>query len=255
MKKKLLISLATVFMVGLVSGCSAGTDLTDKERMLIAEYAADVMLRYDKNYNAKYTDETEETIMAVVSDSPTPTPEPIMDIVATETPVITKTPEVTQEVIPDQNVPDTTPQISTGMSPLELGKLFGLEGVELNYQGMEAVPSYPQTDELNFKVDATSGCKLVVLKFELSNVSEESKTCNIIGQNIKFRMCFNGKDYVSVQKTLLQNDLASTNVILKPGEKQSAVVLGQVQDGYESTITNISMTIRVAGENFDVNLQ
>lgn len=255
MKKKILMSLAAIFTVGLVSGCSEGKDLTDKERTIIAEYAADVLLRYDKNYNAKYTDETEETITPVVSASPTASPEPVVDIVAAEAPIITEVPVVTQEVIPEQTITADTPQQSTGISPLEIGKLFGLDGVEMNYQGMEAVYSYPPTDDLGFKLDATSGCKLVVLKFELSNVSEASKSCNIIGQNIKFRMRFNGTDYFSVQKTLLHNDLASMNVILKPGEKQSAVVISQVQDGYESTISSIGLTIRVAGENFDINLK
>ena len=43
------IALVVAVMLGL-SGCGQVIDLTDEENHLIAEYAAELLLKYDRNY-------------------------------------------------------------------------------------------------------------------------------------------------------------------------------------------------------------
>lgn len=266
--RKSMWKLACICIGTLVlSGCAEVTELTEQEQEVIAEYAAGVLLRYDDGYNSQYEKDAmleakaqaqqkieqnknqkseqpaatkeEEKPSKEPEATPTPTPTPVQPSVEAPTPV-----------------PDN-PQLNAKMTPYDMGKHFGIEGVEVNYIGFEALDKYPAVsdEQLAFTMDAAQGTKLVVLKFELVNRAEEAKTCNIVGQNIKFQLRFNEADYVGVQKTLLTDDFAALNYILQPGETKQVVVIGQVAAGYETTISNVDLIARIGGENILMKLQ
>ena len=275
MKKHIWVFLCLCMAVVVCSGCVQAVDLTESEQEVIAEYAANALLEYDKGYNSKYqsdamqeakekaaqvqeeskntkTEEPQKTEAAKKTEKPaTPTPE------LTPTMEPTPTPEPTEE--PDLQIKDVTEASTDGnrLSPAEIGSLFGIEGVDVNYNGFEALDVYPTVEgnQLAFTMEASQGSKLIVAKFELVNNSEVAKTCNIVGQNIKFQMRFNNADYVAVQKTLLEDDLSLLNVILQPGESKKVVIISQVAAGYESTISSVDLIARIGGENTMFKLQ
>ena len=60
-KRRLLAALIACG-VFVTTGCGQVIDLTDEENHLIAEYAAELLLKYDRNYDMRYNpDELEET--------------------------------------------------------------------------------------------------------------------------------------------------------------------------------------------------
>lgn len=279
MKKKMCVLLGLCIWGLSVTGCTKAIELTEDEQEIIAEYAASALLKYDEGFNSKYkTDamtkakmeaelmdkskqetKTQEPAASKTPTTPaqtapvktaTPTPKP--------TPVPTQTPAPTQTPIPTPK-PTQKPSLSLEdkMAPDEIGKLFGMEGVEVNYMGFQAVDTYPVLEEnqLEFKMEASQGTKLIAVKYELLNRKEEPVSCNIIGQNIKFQMRFNGSDYVGVQKTLLKDDFANLNCILQPNETKEVVVISQVKAGYETTIKSVDMITRIGGENTILRLQ
>lgn len=63
------IALVVAVMLGL-SGCGQVIDLTDEENHLIAEYAAELLLKYDRNYDTKY-DPEEATTEATPTEATT----------------------------------------------------------------------------------------------------------------------------------------------------------------------------------------
>ena len=280
MRKKTWMAACLCLIVLSAAGCTKAQDLTEEEQDVIAEYAADTLLKYDKGYNSKYQEDAllqakndakaamesgkkqtkepenkktqppKKTEAPKKTESPTPTPEPI------------PTPEQPAETIPAPQV-TTAPQIQVPnqnenrMSPYDMGKLFGIEGVEVNYVGFEALDEYPALpdDQLAFTMKASQGSKLLVIKFDLINHSSSTKACNIVGQNMKFQMRFNNKDFVGVQKTLLADDFAAMNCILQAEEVKRAVVICQVAAGYEKTISSVDLIARIGGENTMLNLQ
>ena len=255
------------------SGCGQVTALTEQEEEIIAEYAAKTLLRYDKGYNSKYETDVMQEAKAeakargenaqeeVVTAEPEPTPEvtPTPKAEPTPEPTMTPVPETTPTPVPEPEITQTPVQTPTEnrLSPTDVGKLFGMEGVDVNYVGFEASDKYPVVpdSELAFVMNATQGAKLVVVKFDLVNRTDSAKTCNIAGQNIKFQMRFNQADYVGVQKTLLPDDFALVNCVLQPGETKRVVVISQVAAGYETTISNVDLIARVGGENTIISLQ
>lgn len=259
-----------------LSGCAETIELTDEEQNIIAEYAASALLNYDNGYNARFEEdaileakaeakerqenrtaqpvpvetqepETEEPVPTIEPVMVTPTPEPVV-----ETPVPTEEPTPVPET---ESTPATMKQ--NRLSPYEMGKLFGMEGVEVNYTGFQALDTYPvmASGELGFTMQANQGAKLIAVTFTLTNRLDEPKSCNIVGQNIKFQLRFNDSDNVAVQKTLLTDDFASMNCMLQPGESRQAVIVCQVASGYEASISSVDLITRIGGENTTMNLQ
>lgn len=262
------ICIGALFM----TGCAEIPKLTEQEQEVIADYAAGGLLRYDEGYNAQYekdamleakaqakekmeknknqkTEQPEKSAAAKEEKKPSKKPE--VSMLPSETPAPA---EPSMEV--PTPVPDN-PQMDAKMTPYDMGRHFGIEGVEVNYIGFEALDHYPVVpdEQLAFTMDAAQGTKLVVLKFELVNRAQEARACNIVGQNIKFQLRFNDADFVGVQKTLLVDDFASLNCILQPGETKQVVVISQVAAGYETTINSVDLIARIGGENILMKLQ
>ncbi len=274
-KKKIWAVICLCGATICISGCTKTIELTEQEQDIIAEYAASALINYDEGYNSRFKEDAlieakadakkeqeqadkesvEPTKEAEKTDTPstpepTPTPTPVAE---TPTPVpVAETPAPASTTPPAQAT-----QKPNRMSPYDIGKLFGIEGVEVNYNGFQALDMYPvmEAEQLGFTMEANQGAKLIVVKFELVNKLDEPKACNIVGQNIKFQMRFNGTDNVAVQKTLLTDDFASLNYILQPGERKTVVVISQVAAGYETTISSVDLITRIGGENTMINLQ
>ncbi|MCI8373381.1 MAG: hypothetical protein HFI75_13520 [Lachnospiraceae bacterium] len=277
MKKKIGALLCTCLLAFSAAGCAKVVELTEQEQEVIAEYAASAILNYDKGYNFKYEKDTiaeakadakkameanknkteepkksEKPTEQATKEPATETPEP------TQAPTAAPTPTPTPAPAESQAPPTSAPaQDNNKMSPYDIGKLLGIEGVEVSYIGFEALDSYPviPEDEMAFVMKANQGAKLVVAKFELNNRSGKVKNCNIAGQNIKFQMRFNGNDFIGVQKTMLNDDFASLNCTLQPDETKRVVIISQVSAGYESNIGSVDLITRVGGENTLIKLQ
>lgn len=263
MKKGIGKAVVLCVAACLLSGCVQSIELTESEQEIIADYAANVLLEYDRNYNDKYVaDETaaakaqaKDTLERIeaFSEEPQQSPEaePSPTPKAEETPV----PDASQVLEVPTPAPQQQPQ--QAMTPAEIGSMFGMDNVEVNYIGFETLAEYPvlPDDQVGFVMRANPGTELVVVKFELVNRAEEARSCNVVGQNIKFQLRFNGTDAVAVQKTMLQDDFAALNCVLQPGETKQVVVVAQVAGGYSAGISTVEMIVRIGGENKLLKLQ
>lgn len=245
-----------------VSGCQI-KEMTDSEVKVIANYAADVLISYDASYYDRFAeeeyikkDDTKEENVAESTTQPAVQTEQVQENVAENTVV----PEVTQEAAEsiEAVVPQEANVADNAVSPREVGELFGLKDVEIAYIGYEVLQEYPvatQDQQLAFQMKATENHKLMVFSFNILNVAGEARNCNILGQNVKFRMRINDTENLTVQKTLLLDDLAQMNVVLQPMETKKGVVICQVPTEYNPEISTISMVIRTGGEDHVIKLQ
>ena len=225
MKRKWVICLLAAAVTSALSGC--GTELTEEESKIIADYAATTLLKYDMNYNARYDSDS----LIPMESKQTGDTEPDSTITK---PVRTADPKTIADA-----ATQTEPAVLE-YSALETGKLLGLDGIELSYIGMDTDYAYSKD---NLILNAEKGYKLAILRFELSNVSGEAKVCNIIDQNIGFRLCFNKTDTIAAQTTILPEDLSAMDISLEPGEKKQAVLTCQIRDGYDESITSVDLLI------------
>lgn len=252
------ISIALMFMM---SGCGI-KDMSDSQMKVIANYAADVLIRYDASYYEKFAGENKKNQSQeednIVADNETVVPEITTEpAVVTETPQAEETVQADAQATPDNTVVQQGNVADNDVSPMDIGELFGLKDVEISYTGCEMVQQYPDASdgELAFQVSASDNHKLLVFSFELVNTSSESRNCNILGQNVKFRMTVNDTDNISVMKTLLLDDLSQMNVVLQPMESKKGVVICQVPADYNADVNSLSMVIRTGGEDHTIKLK
>lgn len=261
-KKKLLkiaaFSLTSAFCL---SGCGV-VEMTESQEKVIAEYAANVLIHYDASYyemfaeEPKIKDETQEAVADANTAEPAETAVPETPTVEPEaTPAATPEPTQNPEEMTGEAVTGNVVQQST--TPLDVGKLFGLDKIEISYKNLTIVDKYPEASDGQpaFQVNASDNHKLIVLSFDIVNTDDIASACDILDQNVKFRVCVNNSDYLSVQKTLLNEDLSQINTTLQPHENKTAVVVCEVPADYNPEITSLSLIVRTGGEDKTVVLK
>ena len=147
LKRGLVLILIGTFLFTLV-GCNEVRDLTDEETRLIAEYAADTLLKYDTNYEDriqngnKAAEEMEQT-------------ESTSEELTTELTTEELTTEATTTEEKGNNIQNNIDEDSTEVDPeqgqhvsteADLAKLVGISGVSIGYRDYLIVDQYPATD-------------------------------------------------------------------------------------------------------------
>ena len=119
--KRIGCLLVIFMMLAGLTGC--GRELSTEENRVIAEYAADLLLKYDKNYQSKYmnTEDETEAVTTTEQDTEATTEETVTEAVkATET-VNTTEAEGEDSIIPP----------SDGGSVQDIAEIAGLDGISI----------------------------------------------------------------------------------------------------------------------------
>lgn len=233
MKQKLRLVFISGIMMSLLTGCGQVIELTDSEEHIIAEYAADAVLEHLGMFQHTIVDEmlVEEEGEEVVENVPEPITEPEEE----------ESEEGIQVVIPD--VEDVS--VNTNVS---IEDFFGMDGLQIVYKDYEVVKTYPEDseDELYFSIDATEGNNLLILKFDIVNLTGADYQVNMIPYNMKFKVGVNGEAQRWVLSTMLLNDMATYNEIIPAGSNAEVVLVREIPE--DVTIDTISFMMK-NGEN------
>jgi hypothetical protein len=202
----------------LLMGCSnAIPDLSESEQEAVEQYAAVMLMQYDKQYKSRLvslpeeTQETEETTET-------------QEIIPSETPPI---PEETEESQP----PD--PDVGSTAQTMSMEDFLGLpEGVTVAFGGARTTPIYPddQGTDVYFGVDAPIGEQLLVLKFIISNQSEMDQSIDILSLEPGFSVTVNGAAKARVMTTLLVDDLTTYMGTIPKGQGVETILLANIPE-------------------------
>lgn len=234
MKKKLLAVLCAVTVC--LTGCGA-VELTDSESALISEYAATVLLKHSRTYQPKLQDEVIETTPAI------------------------SLPPVTPVDASGTNGTDgqggSSASASTEVASKSLSEALGAaeQGFQVEYAGYEVTQTYPNTGDAYFAMRAAKEKRLLVVKFQITNLSAEERECDILSQEKTYRCRVNDAERFGSQLTMLLDDLASFKDTFSGGETKTAVLVFQVSSEYEGNITSLSLTVRGDGESNSYSLE
>ncbi|MDE6965191.1 MAG: hypothetical protein K2P30_16365, partial [Lachnospiraceae bacterium] len=198
MRKNFKSGVIMVLSAVLMTGCgNTIPEMTEEEQELVVEYAANTLLKYDKYYERKLIELTLEQELA---EDTVPKEEAMEE---TE-----EKPEKESSLKPDSEVTiidNTGDAVSENIS---IQKFLGLDSVEITYTGNEVCDAYPeQGEDLFFIMNATAGNKLLVLKFQVKNVSGTETELDIAQSNTRFKVVVDGKQ-TNALTTMLLNDLA-----------------------------------------------
>lgn len=245
MKKGKIIGI-TVMVAGLLTGCvDAMPDLTEEQSALIAEYAADMLLKYSPNYNYRIADEetlAEETTEEMIEEATQEQSE-----VAQE--------EQTQESVNEMETVEAENSLNViDASEAEFAETFGVDGVEIRYDFLEVCSSYPKGESgSGFSVNAPEGKSLIVISFTVENKSEEPIICDLFEKDLDVSMNLNNSNYKKISSTLLVNDFTTYMEEIPAGENREVVIVAETGEISEENIN--SCILRISSDDASITVK
>ncbi len=241
--KKIKILLCGIGIACVLSGCGRTVELTEEENEIITEYAVGLLLKYDKYYSnhlvelAEYEEE---------ADSAEPEPE--------EEEIPEESPDAEESEIADTPVVDMAEEEQQAST---IEEFYGIEGIGFQYTGYELRNEYPEITEdsmeLAFAMEATSGMKLLVLRFQAINLNGAETELNMMNYGTRIRVAVNGESPKSALSTMLLNDLQTYKGIIGPEGPVELVAVIEVPDG--TNVENLSIILRNDSDSATLNLQ
>ncbi len=290
MEKYIGIALSIVLALS-VTGCGQQfPDLTEEEYKQTVEYAAGLLMKYSNNAQERlvYVDAAEiekqrkkqaakeaaeQETQAAPAEAPKPVvqpePEPEVPAVTEED---TGAEVMTGEDLVDQgegaesgedtggapeggDEPAAEQQIEPGAIVLSSDESQEItDDIFLSYQGYMVSSTYPESSK-SYVVNADKGKKLLVLRFDLYNGSDTTKSVNMIPLNLLFQIILNGKNLGYSSVTFLPNDLSSFSGNIESRAHESVVVLTQISEKEATNIQTLGMIVSLRGNDQTVYLK
>lgn len=238
------ISLMTMMAM---TGCGNQIpDLTEEQAQQIGEYAAITLLKYDANHRSRLVDQSV-----------------IEEYDAKEKELQEQAPQATTESTPEGMKPvDDTPTIEVGdndtvntVSSLE--ELFVLpDGVTIAYTGHSVCDSYTgEVSEEFFALDASSGKKLLVLDFAITNQSAQVQYIELFSKTAVYNITINENYSEQALTTMLMNDLSTFSGEIAAGETKGAVLLIEIEENVSGNISSVILNLKNESKTSTIQLQ
>ena len=241
------ISALAVAMILLLTGCGTNyPDLTAEEEIMVGEYAAKLLLKYDANNRSRLIvreELPEEETVIGEPEEPVEIPE--------EEPTVEELPEADSPVVGTEDVPLT----NMIASPEEFYELA--EGISIDYQGMDVCSSYPPEGQADsyFALEATEGKSLMVLKFKIENHAQTEQKVDLLSQNVLFRITANGGYTRNTLTTMLLDDMSTYVDTLDAGETVDVVLLAEVDNDVANSISTLMLNLKNELKTCTIQLQ
>lgn len=246
--KKIVVLCSMIVSVGLLlSGCDNPfdhmPDLTEEEGALIAEYAAGILIKHDKNAGRLASD----TEIAAADEREALRQANLEALMETKK----KAKEEKEQEKAAQSGAPSAGDAEKAAPFTGIAQFCGADGFQIEYQDYMLCDSYPEADgeDMVFAMDATEGNKLLILRFMAENTTSEDRELDMLGKATRFRISVNGGGMKSALSTLLLDDLSSYRGTV-PAQTGVMLVLAQEISGQETAeISTISLSLENASGN------
>lgn len=256
--KKTLAILLTVLMV---TGC-AGMDadrLTSEQKNLVAEYAAGLVIKHDRNHDAASVSDIPDVVSnkeVNIVDSGYDEKEQADESIAEHKlePLTEQQTDKSKEEADEPSGPAEEMQIEEE----EFSQILGLSDCTIQYRGYEVCGYYPNGNgqgEEGIVVNATAGTQLCVFKFQIHNRSSQAQVCDMLSADMSFGFMFNGETNVPVVVSLLHNDMSVICETIAAGASTEAILLCEVDADLQSVIKEVDLLVYKNGISGLVKLQ
>jgi hypothetical protein len=246
MWKKIRYVISFVLCCLVLTGCNDVIDLSDEQSTLIAEYAAELLLKHDVDYEDR-VDEGEKALEDLDEQT---TEEQLSGDNVTEEATTEALPEDESSLQSDSSSAEegeSTEQILGTES--DIAKIAGVQGASITYKDYLVTDQYPATgeEEQYLNLEASEGYQLLVVRFQVTNVTEDMVDVSMIDKDVDYRIVCNGSKAAKPMLTILMEDLNNLETSVKPGEEQEAVLVFQVSDTMKDALDTIELKVNYDG--------
>lgn len=258
-KRRLLAGLIACGIF-VTTGCGQVIDLTDEENHLIAEYAAELLLKYDRNYDTRYNpDELEDTTETMTETDATT--EATTEVVST-TEAATTEQDAPADGQTTQAQPVTDEAVkedigATVDSDFDIAAFVGESRISVRYAYYMVVDSYPSYDQdgMYIEVQAPEGYKLLVLKFEVEKKTNEEQAVDLYNKDVNYNIVVDNSRTTKQMLTILADDLYTYDKTIQASSREEAVLLYTVSDSVANKWTDLKLQIKYGGTSAVLQLE
>lgn len=227
-KYVLFMTMGAIFMCS----CTSSIDYTQKQEDMIANYAAEMVLKHDINYKYNYIDSVSN-----VKDSN----EDIED---------TGFNEETTNQQPNNSLNENISGI-TDVGDYELSdvsaitKAFELPaGITASFVDYDVTDIYPKdSSSASFVMKAIENSKLLVLKFKIVNSTDSDIDVNFMANEKKYRGIVNSAKKYNAQLTLLADALNTYEGKIPAKSEKELVIIYQTQIDTKEDVRELSVSV------------
>lgn len=226
MKKRMLL-VGMSMMLCLLCGCLETTPLTDAEMDTVAEYAATLLLKYDKNYNTPlyYTAEREVRLTPTPVPTATPTPGAVPEENNTGASGTGSVQDPAAEATP---TPTPAAMYDDAETSRQLTEIIAVEDITVVCEGMEVVSSVVSNNY--FSLNAKEGRKYAVVSFTLYNNTGADLTFDASDNGLEYSIDINTGTVSRVSLSMLENDLQYMPIQVPANGTAAAVLVFEIAD-------------------------
>lgn len=258
-KRRLLAGLIACGIF-VTTGCGQVIDLTDEENHLIAEYAAELLLKYDRNYDTRYNpDELEDTTETMTETDATT--EATTEVVST-TEAATTEQDAPADGQTTQAQPVTDEAVkedigATVDSDFDIAAFVGESRISVRYAYYMVVDSYPSYDQdgMYIEVQAPEGYKLLVLKFEVENKTNEDQAVDLYNKDVNYNIVVDNSRTTKQMLTILADDLYTYDKTIQASSREETELLYTVSDSVANKWTDLKLQVKYGGTSAVLQLE
>lgn len=242
-KKMKRIMMAAVSLALLTGGCgSKMPELSEEQSRQVAEYAVGLLMKYDTHHDSRLLNDVElERELARLEALA----QRKAEVAAAEQ--ARQEEEARQKAEAEQELADT-PVIEQGESVPAgnyIDEFYGIDGFTIRYQGYDIVDTYPPSGaETYFMMNANSGNKLLVLKFQAQNITGEERELDMISIMPRFKIGINGGSQRFALSTLLPDDLVNYKGMIGGNESETLVLMAEISEEMANNIESVSVSMQ-----------
>lgn len=229
MKIKKIISISIAFTSIFMLTACGDVNLSSDDEKLVVDYAANVVLKHDRNYQNKLLD--------VVIEKETET---VWHSEKENTTTIDNNENNKNNNNSDGQGENETTAINV---ETDLNSILKLQGLDVTYSDYVITTAYPLASDLAFVVNAASGDNLIVVKLNVKNTTSNDISLNMLSKNIKFKGIFNSQVKTNCQTTMLSSAFNTYNGTIKASETKEMELVFEVSKNSLQNISTIKLEI------------
>ena len=213
--------------------------LTKREQIIYAEYAAGVLMKYNAGSNMRIL-EGQKLINEMAMEEANREQEARREQAVAE--------YEANKGNEDEDGEVTSSSGETSISYIsDMSEAVGTEAFSVQYTGCEVTDSYPDNgQDMLLSVDASKGKVLLVTKYNVTNISQQTEEFDVFSKQPSFVLEMNGANY-KAQYTLLLEDLSMYKGDIESGDTVETVLIFEVPESEASSISGMELSITAGG--------
>lgn len=258
-KRRLLAGLIACGIF-VTTGCGQVIDLTDEENHLIAEYAAELLLKYDRNYDTRYNPDELEDTTETMTETDAATEATTEVVTTTEAATTEQDAPADGQTTQAQLVTDEAVKEDIGAtvdSDFDIAAFVGESRISVRYAYYMVVDSYPSYDQdgMYIEVQAPEGYKLLVLKFEVENKTNEDQAVDLYNKDVNYNIVVDNSRTTKQMLTILADDLYTYDKTIQASSREETVLLYTVSDSVANKWTDLKLQVKYGGTSAVLQLE